>query len=92
MTTETFLPRALYDCHVDRLVAVAGQGDVDLIHLAMGSLLAGRPGLAERLANLDPCPVAGAITNNEIKMALGEHGNVWPSTIRPHVLLAELGG
>ncbi|WP_316394949.1 hypothetical protein [Bradyrhizobium sp. 33ap4] len=84
-----YLPRALYDSYVDRVRLVAGQHDVDLIHLAMGPLLADRPGLAERVADLDPCPVTGEMTDDQVKVALGEHGNVWPQSIYAHVLAAD---
>ncbi|WP_375763089.1 hypothetical protein ACE10X_27230 [Bradyrhizobium sp. Pha-3] len=85
---ETFLSRALHQACVDRLIPVAGQGDVDLIHRAVGPLLLDRPGLAERLAELDGCPFSGVVTVNEIKIALGEFGDIWPTSIWPHVMTA----
>ncbi|MGY3575295.1 hypothetical protein [Bradyrhizobium sp. USDA 4504] len=87
---EEFYPTVLYTAVVDRVRSVAGQGDVDLIHLAMGPLLADRPGLAERLADLEGCPWSGEMTDDQVKVALGVHGGVWPSCIWAHVALADL--
>ncbi|QOZ26158.1 hypothetical protein [Bradyrhizobium sp. CCBAU 51753] len=85
---EEFYPNVLYTAVVDRIRPVAGQGDVDLIRRAMGPLLADRPGLAEWLAALDPCPWSGEMTDNEVKVALGEFGNIWPTSIWAHVVHA----
>ena len=58
----------------------------------MGPLLYDRPGLAERLAHLAPCPVSGIVTGNEVKICLGEHGDYWPKAIYGAVLLAGVEG
>ncbi|WP_143271684.1 hypothetical protein [Bradyrhizobium mercantei] len=88
--TEVLLPTVLYTTIIDRLIPVAGNGNVDQIHVAMGSLLLDRPGLADRLAGLAPCPVTGRMTDNEITIALGEHGDICPSGIRGHIMVADL--
>jgi hypothetical protein len=38
--------------------------------------------IAEALAVLEPCPVHGRITTDQVKIVLGEVGNIWPETIR----------
>jgi hypothetical protein len=85
--TEDFLPNSLYALAVERLIPVAGQGDVDLIKIAMGPLLHNRSGLAERLAHLAPCPCSGRMTAEQVKHCLGEH-DLWPQSIYGEVLLA----
>lgn len=40
--------------------------------------------LARALTQIEPCAVTGRITENEIKIALGEHGDIWPASIRHH--------
>ena len=67
---DMFLPNILYSTIIDRLIPVAGNGNADQIRIAMGPLLLDRPALADRLASLDPCPVTGTMTDNEIKTAL----------------------
>lgn len=42
--------------------------------------------LVDALANLKPCPFEGRITADQIKIALGELGDVWPASILPDVL------
>jgi hypothetical protein len=37
---------------------------------------------AEAIAALTPCPVHGVITADQVKIALGEVGNIWPESIR----------
>lgn len=37
--------------------------------------------LAEKIAALEPCAFAGRITADQIKLALGEHGDIWPECI-----------
>jgi hypothetical protein len=37
--------------------------------------------LAEALANLEPCPVRGVITADQIKIVLGERADIWPASI-----------
>jgi hypothetical protein len=34
--------------------------------------------LVAALTNVQPSPVTGMVTENEIKIALGEHGDIWP--------------
>lgn len=88
--TESYLPNGFYAIITERVTRVAGQRDVDLINVAMGPLLRDRPGLAERLALLEPCPVTGRVTDNEVKHCLGEHGNLWPKLIYGAALLARV--
>lgn len=38
--------------------------------------------LAEKLAAIKPCMLAHGVTIDQIKLALGEHGDVWPECIR----------
>lgn len=40
-------------------------------------------GVAEAIASLEPCPFAGKVTADQIKIVLGEVGDVWPGSIRP---------
>jgi hypothetical protein len=40
---------------------------------------------ADAIAALKPCPVHGVITADQIKIALGEAGNIWPESIRGNV-------
>lgn len=37
--------------------------------------------LADAIAALEPCPFTGTITRDQIVVALGEHGNIWPTSI-----------
>ena len=37
--------------------------------------------LVAALLNVKPCPFTGAVTENEIKIALGEAGDIWPESI-----------
>jgi hypothetical protein len=34
------------------------------------------------LLNIEPSPWTGTITKDEIKLALGEHCDIWPESIR----------
>jgi hypothetical protein len=38
--------------------------------------------IAEAIAALEPCAFRGVVTADQIKMALGEHGDIWPGCIR----------
>ena len=38
--------------------------------------------IAEAIAALEPCPFHGRITTDQIKIVLGEVGNIWPASIR----------
>jgi hypothetical protein len=33
------------------------------------------------LLNIAPCPMSGRVTENEVKIALGEDWNIWPASI-----------
>ncbi|SFH83271.1 hypothetical protein [Bradyrhizobium sp. cf659] len=90
--TEDYLPNSLYAIIVERVTKVAGQDDVELIKIAMGPLLNDRPGLAERLARLEPCPCTGRMTGDQVKHCLGEHGDYWPKEIYGAALLAAVEG
>jgi hypothetical protein len=35
---------------------------------------------AEAIAALEPCPFQGRITADQVKIALGEVGNIWPAS------------
>jgi hypothetical protein len=35
------------------------------------------------LLNIAPCPKTGRVTENEVKIALGEDWDIWPTSIRP---------
>jgi hypothetical protein len=39
---------------------------------------------AEAIAALEPCPFAGAITRDQVLMAMGEHGDIWLASLLPH--------
>lgn len=41
--------------------------------------------LADAIAALEPCAWAGRITRDQILIALGEHGDIWPISILSHV-------
>jgi hypothetical protein len=36
---------------------------------------------AEAIAVLEPCPFHGRITTDQVKIVLGEVGNIWPRSI-----------
>ena len=38
--------------------------------------------IAEAIAALTPCPFHGRITPDQVKIVLGEVGNIWPESIR----------
>jgi hypothetical protein len=42
--------------------------------------------LADAIAAIRPCPFAGRVTRDQIIVALGEHGDVWPSSILPELI------
>ncbi|MDA9529434.1 hypothetical protein [Bradyrhizobium sp. CCBAU 25338] len=86
--TESYLPNSLYAIVVERVTKVAGLGDVELIKVAMGPWLHDRPGLAERLAHLEPCPCSGRMTADQVKHCLGVDGDYWPKEIYGAALLA----
>jgi hypothetical protein len=41
--------------------------------------------MAETIAALPPCPFVGRVTPDQVKLALAEHGDVWPASIIPDV-------
>jgi hypothetical protein len=45
--------------------------------------------IAEAIAALEPCPFFGVLTADQVKMALGEHGDIWPDSIRRHIASAQ---
>lgn len=87
--TGRFISNILYSTTVERLIPVAGKRDVEQIRIALGPL-DDRPGLAEALANLDPCPVTGVMTETEVMHCIGVHGDWWPQSIYGDVLLANV--
>ncbi len=42
--------------------------------------------MAEAIAALEPCPFTGKVTADQVKLVLGERGNVWPLSILPDAL------
>ena len=42
--------------------------------------------LAEAIAAIEPCPGSGKIEAYQVKMLLGERGNIWPASILPDAL------
>ena len=38
--------------------------------------------IAEAIAALEPCPVHGRITTDQVKIVLGEVGNIWPAAVK----------
>ena len=38
--------------------------------------------LAEKIANLEPCPFAGRLTADQVKIVLSESDEIWPEGIR----------
>ena len=40
---------------------------------------------AELIAALEPCPFAGVVTVDQVKLALGEHLDIWPESIREDI-------
>ncbi|MEH2517561.1 hypothetical protein V1279_003134 [Bradyrhizobium sp. AZCC 1610] len=87
--TELYLGTDLYHALVECLLPVAGNGNADQIRAVIGPLAKDRmEPLADRLAHLPPCPACGAVTGNEIKIVLGEVGDIWPNHIRSAVTLA----
>jgi hypothetical protein len=51
-------------------------------------VLGGSPELRKALSEAPPCPVTGYVTSNEIKIILGEFGDIWPESVRPEGLNA----
>ncbi|WOH64058.1 hypothetical protein [Bradyrhizobium sp. BWA-3-5] len=87
--TELYLPTTIYREIIERLLPVAGAGNADQITAVLGPLAKDRlVPLADRLARLAPCPACGMVTSNEVKIALGEAGDIWPNHIRSAVALA----
>lgn len=42
--------------------------------------------IADAIAAIRPCPFAGRVTRDQIVVALGEHGDIWPLSILPDVI------
>lgn len=38
--------------------------------------------IAETIAALTPCPFHGRITTDQVKIVLGEVGDIWPASIK----------
>jgi hypothetical protein len=89
--TELYLSYDHYRELVTRLLPIAGAGNADQIKAVLGPMASERLArLADHLANLQPCPVTGAITRNEVVTCLGEHGDIWPREIYGPVVIANL--
>jgi hypothetical protein len=39
--------------------------------------------VAEVIARLEPCPMAGRVTVDQVKITLGGVGDMWPASIAP---------
>jgi hypothetical protein len=84
---ELYLGCDLYRLLVERLMPISGTGNPEPIKAVLGPLANQRLNmLADRLARLEPCSVTGRITENEVKIALGENGNIWPRSIYGYVI------
>lgn len=46
--------------------------------------------IADAILRIDPCPVTGMIRHDQIIMAIGEAGNVWPESILPDAIAAQI--
>jgi hypothetical protein len=44
---------------------------------------------AEAIAAIEPCPFAGKVTAEQVKIALGELLDIWPASIAVDAYLAE---
>jgi len=44
--------------------------------------------LVKALVDPSPCPVTGKVTEDEIKVILGEIGDIWPESIQADVAAA----
>jgi hypothetical protein len=44
--------------------------------------------IIEAVLALEPCPVTGKITRDQIEIAMGEFGNTWPARIRRDAILS----
>lgn len=42
--------------------------------------------MAEAIAALEPCPFTGKVTADQIKLILGQRGNIWPLSILPDAI------
>lgn len=47
--------------------------------------------IADAIAAIKPCAFAGRVTRDQIIIALGEHGDIWPTSILPDLLGNSLG-
>lgn len=47
--------------------------------------------MAKAIAALEPCPFTGRVTADQIKVVLGEKGNIWPASILPDALKTNSG-
>jgi predicted amidohydrolase len=45
---------------------------------------------AAKIAALKPCPFAGVVTVDQVKLALGECLDIWPESIAPFAESAEI--
>jgi ribosomal protein S28E/S33 len=91
MTIELYLSNALYRAHVQRLLPIAGTGDADQIKKILAPLFADRLNrLADVLSHLGPDGWTGEISENQITIALGEHGDIWPRGILGDVAFADI--
>lgn len=46
--------------------------------------------MAEAIAALEPCPFTGRVTADQVKLVLGERGNIWPLSILPDALCGDV--
>ncbi len=92
MKPDTFVTSALYLTITEHVVLFAGDpANLDRIKNVLRALPLPNhrlEALAGHLARLAPCPWSGEVTEDQLKICLGEHGNIWPNNIRGDVLLA----
>ncbi len=92
MTPDLYITRAVYKTTTEHLALFAGDpANLNQIKnvLRASPLPAYRLDvLAGHLARLTPCPWSREITKDEVRVCLGEHGDVWPGSIKRSVLLA----
>lgn len=54
-------------------------------YTALATALANACAIASSILNIELSAWTGTVTDNEVKIALGEHFDIWPDAIFPHV-------
>jgi hypothetical protein len=92
MKPDTFVTRALYLTITEHVVLFAGDpANLDRIKNVLRALPLPNhrlEALAAHLAHLAPCPFCGEVTEDQVKIVLGEVGDIWPNSVRGDVMLA----